>query len=225
LRDSRSEETRPDVTDRPRRISGLSGVAAVALWAVGIAIIGGDHIGIPGGVPEEGGEETLAYFRDNADRVQGGSWLFMIGSLLFIWFAATLPTRLLGNDRPAGAAAPAAFAGGVATGIFALGMPAGGLVASLAADEISASTAEALNGVEMVFFLGAELAAVLLLVGSATLSLRTRALPRWWAVITILLAVWLLIAPIGWLGLLLGVPIWTLVTAGLLITESRHPAS
>ena len=61
------------MNDRVKGISGLSGVAAVVPSAAGIAIIGGDHSGIPGGDPEEGREETLAYFRDNADRVQCGS--------------------------------------------------------------------------------------------------------------------------------------------------------
>ena len=206
------------MTDRVERLSSFAGFAAVALWIIGIAIVGRDHVGIPGGVPEEGAEETLAFFRDNADAVQAGSWLFMIGSLLF-WFSATLWRRLAVDGERADAFAALAFAGGLATGVFALGMPAGGLVASLAADDIAATTAESLNGVEMVFFLGAQLSAVVLLTASAVVSLRTRTFPRWWAFASIALAVWLLIAPIGWVGLLIGVPVWTLVTSAMLVRE------
>ena len=209
------------MSDRLERVSSLAGILAVALWVVGFAITGGDHIGIPGGVPEEGAEETLAYFRENADSVLAGSWLFMIGSLLFIVFTGILRRRLLVAEGGGGTFAAIAFAGGVATGIFLLAMPAGGLVAALAADDIEASTAEALNGVELVFFLGAELAAVVLLTASSFVSLRMRALPRWWAGASIVLAAWLLIAPIGWVGLLAGVPAWTVITAILLVRESR----
>ena len=96
-------------------------------------------------------------------------------------------------------------------------MPAGGLVAALAADDIGASTAEALNAAELVFFLAAELSAIVLVAGAAVVVLRTAMLPRWWAYASILLAVWLLIAPIGWIALLAGVPLWTAVTSGMLL--------
>ena len=213
------------MTRQLERFSSLAGVLAVVLWAASLAIVGGDHIGIPGGLPEEGAAETLAYFREHADAVQAGSWLFMIGSLLFIWFTGTLRSRLLSAEGGGGTFGAVAFAGGVATRIFALALPAGGLAAALAADDIAAPTAEALNAVELVFFLGAELAAVVLLVGSSVVALRTLVLPRWWAVAGIVLAVWLLIAPIGWVALLVGVPAWTIVTAVLLVREPPSSAS
>jgi hypothetical protein len=144
----------------------------------------------------------------------------MVGSLAFLWVVGILRARLVSaEDRPATFAA-IAFAGGVATGIFALGMPTGGLVASLNADEIGASTAEALNAVETAFLIAAELSAIVLLVGASVVSLQNRVLPRWWAIVSILLAVWLLILPIGWAGLLIGLPVWTVVTSVLLLRGS-----
>ena len=203
------------VSGRFERFSALAGVVAVVLWAAALAIVGGDHVGLPGGLPEEGADETHAYFRENEGRVVGASALFMIGSLFFVWFNGILRTHLGGDDRPA-TFATIAFAGGIATAIFAIAMPAGGLVAALNADDIEASTAEALNAVETVFFIAAELSAIVLLVGGSVASLRTARLPRWWAIVSIVLAVWLLILPIGWAGLLVGVPVWTLITSVLL---------
>lgn len=72
------------MSDRVERLSGVAGVLAVVLWVVGVAAIGGGHVGIPGGIPEEGADEVLAHFRDNADAVVSGSWLFMLGSLAFL---------------------------------------------------------------------------------------------------------------------------------------------
>lgn len=41
-------------------------------------------------------------------------------------------------------------------------------------------------------------------------------MPRWVAWVSLLLAVWLVIGPIGWLGLLFGVPAWTVLVSVLL---------
>jgi type IV secretory pathway TrbD component len=46
-------------------------------------------------------------------------------------------------------------------------------------------------------------------------------LPRWWAAFSGLVAVVLLIGPIGWLGLIFGVPIWTLGTSLFVLLGSR----
>jgi hypothetical protein len=199
------------------RLSALAGILAVVLWAAAVAIVGADHIGLPGGLPEEGANETLEYFRENESSVVGASALFMVGSLFFLWFVGILRTSLVVAEDGAATFAAIAFAGGVATAIFALVMPTGGLVAALNADDIGASTAEALNALETAFLIAAELSAIVLLVGASVVSLQTGGLPRWWAGVSILLAVWLLILPIGWAGLLVGLPVWTVMTSLLLL--------
>lgn len=213
------------VSGQFERLSALAGVFAVVLWAAAVAILGGDHVGLPGGLPEEGADETHAYFRENESNVVAASALFMIGSLFFLWFIGILRVRLGGDDDRGGTFAPLAFAGGVATAIFAIGMPTGGLVAALNADDIQASTAEALNAVETAFLIAAELSAIVLLIGSALASLGTARLPRWWAIVSIVLAVWLLILPIGWAGLLVGLPVWTVITSVLLFRGRAMSAS
>jgi hypothetical protein len=202
------------------RLSAFAGIAAVALWVVAVAATQGEHLGLPGGLPEEGADETLAYFRENESSVVAASVLFMVGSLFFLWFLGILRARLVAAEDRAATFASIAFAGGVATAIFALGMPTGGLVAALNANDIDAQTAEALNALETAFLIGAELAAIVLLVGGSVVSLRTAVLPRWWAVMSILLAVWLLILPIGWAGLLVGLPVWTVLTSVLLLRRA-----
>jgi hypothetical protein len=201
---------------RLERFSALAGLLAVALWIVGIATIGGGHLGLPGGVPEESADEVLAHFRENEDAVVSGGWLFMLGSLAFLWFAGILRGRLIRAEGSSGTFASIAFAGGVATGVFAVGIPTGGVVAALGVDQLGAPEAAALNALETAFFLGAELAAIVLLAACAVVALRTASSPRWWAAASILLAVWLVIGPIGWVGLLAGLPAWTVVTSVML---------
>ena len=209
--------------DRVERVSALAGVLATLLWVGGVVMIGGGHVGIPGGIPEEGADEVLAHFQGNADAVVTGGWLFMLGSLAFLWFAGILRSRLLRAEGGAGTFASIAFAGGVATGVFALGIPTGGVVAALGVDQLGASEAAALNAVEATFFIGAELSAIVLLAAAAVVALRTAVLPRWWAGTSILLAVWLAIGPIGWVGVLVGIPVWTITTSVMLARSDRHP--
>jgi hypothetical protein len=214
------------VSDRVERFSALAGVLAVVLWVVGVAVIGGGHVGLPGGIPEEGADEVLAHFRDNQDAVVSGGWLFMLGSLAFLWFAGILRARLVRAEGGTSTFASIAFAGGVATGIFALGIPTGGVVAALGVEQIGAPEAAALNALESAFFIGAELAAIVLLAATAAVALRAAALPRWWAAVSVVLAVWLVIGPIGWIGLLAGLPAWTVVSSLMLVrpTAVKGPA-
>jgi hypothetical protein len=171
---------------RAERLSILAGVVAVLLWVAGVAMSRGQHIGLAGGLPEEGADEVLTYFRENEGSVVAGSWLFMLGSLLFVWFVGALRTRLTFAGTPT--FATIALVGGVATAIFTLGMPIGGLVATLGVAEIEASTAQALNAVEAVFFIGAQLTAAVLLAATAVVWLQARTAATWWSWATILLA-------------------------------------
>jgi hypothetical protein len=208
--------------DRLERFSALAGLLAAALWTIGVAMIGGGHLGLPGGIPEESADDVLAHFRQNEDAVVSGGWLFMLGSLAFLWFVGILRGRLLRAEGGTGTFSAIAFAGGIATGVFALGIPAGGVVAALGIDELGASEAAALNALEAAFFIGTELAAIVLLAASAAVAIRTAAFPRWWATVSLLLAVWLVIGPIGWLGVLVGLPAWTLITSAVLFRAPRR---
>ncbi len=46
-------------------------------------------------------------------------------------------------------------------------------------------------------------------------------LPRWWAAFSGLVAIVLIVGPIGWLGLIFGAPIWTLGTSLFVLLGSR----
>jgi type IV secretory pathway TrbD component len=52
----------------------------------------------------------------------------------------------------------------------------------------------------------------------------TGLLPNWWAALMCLVAVVLVIGPIGWAALIFGVPIWTLGTTFMLMRRSRDSA-
>ena len=201
------------------RLSAMTGIAAVALWVVGVLVIGGGHVGFPGGLPEEVAEDVLAFYTAETDRVTIGSWAFMLGALCFVWFVARL-SAALGNSRPD----PATESGtrlatgtGVVTGVLLLLSGAAAPVTALGAPSLDVAAAQALDGVGGVFFIGAQMTGVVMLSALALLARRTGALPHAWSVATLALAAWLAVLPIGWAGLIVGVPLWTLGTVALLI--------
>ena len=60
----------------------------------------------------------------------------------------------------------------------------------------------------------------LIFAGAAVLAFRTKVLPQWWAALMVLVAVVLVIGPIGWAGLIFGLPVWTLGTSVMLLRSN-----
>lgn len=201
--------------------AGTAGLLAVALWGAGVLVTGGGHLGLPGGLPEEPASDVLDFYTVNADRLSLGAWLFLLGSAAFVWFTVSLATAMRADEDTASGSGGVAVVAAGTTGALLLGMGSGGLVAALGAASLEASAAQALNAMEAVFFVAAQMSAMLMCASLALVAARTSALPRWWSRSTMVLAIWLAILPIGWVGLLVGVPVWTLVTGVRLLTESR----
>ena len=201
---------------RWQRYAPLSGVLTVALWIVGLVVITHNQ-------PDDHATDQaiLDYYKANENWVLLGGWLFMLGCLAFIWFAAVLRARLLeAEGTSAGTTTTIAFVGAVAAAIFGMLVPAPDIAAAINKNDISAATAGTLHNSTDAFFVCAELAAVLLFVGAAVLAFRTKVLPKWWAALMVLVAVVLVIGPIGWAGLIFGLPVWTLGTSVMLLRSS-----
>lgn len=202
----------------PRRLHALAGVLAVALWAVGLLV----YLGLTPQPPAHAsGAVVLAWAQNHTNPIILGAWIFMVGWLCFVWFAGILRERLAARED-AGTFSSIAFGGAVAAAIFGIGMPAGDLVIAIDKNDVDPATAGTLHHLTDLFFVGAELSLVLFLAAVVAAAWRTGALPRWWAILSALLAAVLLIGPIGWAGLMFGTPVWVLGTTALLF---RRPAA
>ena len=148
----------------------------------------------------------------------------MIGCLAFLVFAVVLHERLAAAEGGSRMFANIAFVGAVAVGVFGLLVSGPEIAAAISSDDISASTAGALSHLGDAFFVAAELSAILLMLGTGMVALRTALLPKWFAWFGFLLAVVLVIGPIGWAGLIFGLPVWVLVTTFFLVRREA-PAS
>lgn len=185
----------------------LVGPLTVALWIVGLALLTrhqpGDHAT---------GSTILTWYKAHTDSVVLGGWLFMIGCAGFVAFVAGIGQRL---------SAPAlALAGAAIAGLSGMLTAAVDVTGGLDKNDIGPATAATFHHAVDLFFITAELAAVLPLAAIAVVAWRSRALPRWWAAFSGLVAVVLLIGPIGWIGLIFGVPIWTLGTSLFVLLRS-----
>ena len=114
------------------------------------------------------------------------------------------------------------FAGGVATAVCLLLMPAVHAAGAINNENLSPDAAQVYLGINVAFFYAAELSAAVFLLALGLVSLATGAFPRWLAWASLVLAVWLVIPPIGWVALLLGFPLWLIAVSMLLF---RPPAA
>jgi hypothetical protein len=198
---------------KPERRAAFAGVVAVALWLVGIFVIES------GDVPGEGATDAdaLAYYQDGANTILTGSWLYMLGGVAFMWFAVVLRERLAAAEGGTRMFSNVAFVGAVATGAFAMLTVAPGVAAAIAEDDLTEAAAAGMITLGDAFFVAAELSAILLMIGAGAVALRTGLFPKAWAWFSFLLALVLVIGPIGWAGLIFGLPIWILGTTLFLV--------
>jgi hypothetical protein len=197
------------------RHAPLAGVLAVVLWVVGLILIG---------ETEDKPAEILAQVRSDDDRILIGTIIFLLGTALFVWFLGSLRVRLLAAEGPAARLTAIAFAGGVATAVFLAGLPSTTAAAALSKDDIDASAASAMVNLADGFFLGAEYMAPVMLAAFAIVSLRYGAFPKWLAWLSFLIALVMVIAPIGWAALIFAFPIWTLIVSVLMWMGAERPA-
>ena len=145
----------------------------------------------------------------------------MLGCLGFVTFVAGLRVRLAEAVGRASQLPALALAGAAMAGVCGMLTAAVDLAGGIDKNDIDPATAATFHHSVDIFFVGAELAAILPLAAVAVVAWQTRMLPRWWAGFGGLVAVVLIIGPIGWLGLIFGVPIWTLGTSLLVLLGSR----
>jgi hypothetical protein len=196
----------------------LPAVAAIALWVGGIVATNAFSDKIPA---KPSDAQILAWVQGNQNSIIMGAWLWMMGCLVLLVFAAVLRARLAEAEGGQHTASTVAFAGAVAAAVFGLLMNAGDLASAIDHDSVSATTAGAFHHLSDAFFVAAELSMILFFAGAAVVALRTGVLPRLWAYFSILIAVVLLIGPIGWAALIFGTPVWLLGT-GLIVGSTRR---
>jgi hypothetical protein len=204
-----------------RRWESLAGVGAVVLWIVGAFLL--ENTDRPEGKNAAAFAQWVA---DNDTEIVAGAVVFGFGVLLFLWFLGVLRSVLVSAERGPTHLSAIAYGSGIATSVCLMASYLPWAKAAFDKDNISDSSIEALVLMGDSFFGGVELFAIPLLVATALVALRTAVLPRWLAWFSFVLALVLAVFPIGWLGVILGLPLWTLLTSVVLYRlPSTAPSS
>jgi hypothetical protein len=203
-----------------RRFDPLAGVVAVVLWIFGTFLLENTDR------PE--GKDSAAFagwVGDNDTELIAGTLVFGFGVLFFLWFLGALRVRLGEAEGGARQLTAVAFMGGIATSVMMLAVYLPHAQAAVDHDNMSDTAIESVVHVGDAFFGGVELFAIPLLLASGLVARSTGALPRWLAWFSLVLALVLAVIPIGWLGVYLGLPLWTLITAVVLFRSGSRPAA
>lgn len=218
-----TNEEGPLTASRLVRWAPLSGIAFVALWLAAFAVA----------LFDEGGEsdaEIVAYYADegNLGRYQTLFFLVVLASLVFLGFLAVLRSRLARAEGRAGPLTTLIFGAGIAAstiwlvaGVFWMGVAY--TTSETKEFRIDPDTERLVSEMAYLFWVTGMYAAILVVLGTSLLALRTRVLPRW----------------LGWLGLPIAVSLlgslgvfpfflflgWVLLVSTVLLTRTGEVAA
>ena len=196
------------------RYAPLTGVLAVVLWLIGIIVL-------ETAVEMKTPATLLDSYRNEEGSILLGGFLWLLGTFFFFWFLGSLRARLAAAEGGVQRLTALAFAGGVSAAVFGFAIPGPDMAAAIAdGGDLSGPAAEAIRVVSDVFFLGAEMSAAVLLAATGVHALRTGSLPRWLAWASLLIALALIVLPIGWAALLFAFPLWVLIVSYLVWSAS-----
>jgi hypothetical protein len=174
---------------------------------------------------QETPEVLLAYFDEDGTTLLVGAFLFALGTAFFVWFLGSLRVAFLAGEGMPGRLTAIAFAGGIGKAVFDLGVVGGSVAGAIGADEgLTPAAAQAIFWMDDAFFVGAEFMALVFMAAAALLVFRTRVFPVWMGWLALVIAIGLLVVPIGWAFLLFGLPLWVLLASLLLWRAEPGPA-
>lgn len=201
------------------RLAPLTGVAFVVLFIAAFTI-GGE-------TPDVGdsAEQVRDFWLNNDTETIWASALLLWGSVLAIWFGASLQTALRRAEGEPGRLSGLVFAGWIVFAVGAMAFAGFGFTVGDAADEsaVSDDVIQTLSILNSDFFtiLSGGLAVAMLATGAAVL--RHGGLPRWLGYLALLLGI-TAVTPIGFFSFLLA-GIWVLVVSVLLYQQNGQPAA
>jgi Domain of unknown function (DUF4386) len=178
------------VTSRWARWSPLAGVLAVAAMVIAF--------GISGDAPmsDDTDATITSYWASNSHQARNIAtfFVFLAGILFLLLFLSALRTRLVHAEGQPGRASALAYGAGVASSALLFSGASFFVAPAFVAEDtdkfnLDANTFRILNDLGYELWVGGVVVAALVVWATSTVALRTKALPRWF----------------GWLGILVGI--------------------
>ena len=181
------------------RLGALAGIGFLALGLLGTAVQSGE----PGFAAKP--SELAAHYLDDTDTILAGGSMYIVGSILLLWFVSTLRGRMqrATNDD---VLPTLAYAGGVAGATLCIAAPSVDIMGALRADEqgtIDPAVATTLADVSAILYgLAAPAAFAALVLAVAAAALRTGFLPRSLGFVSVPLGIALAVPPISYVAVI-----------------------
>lgn len=206
-------------TSRFVRFAPASGIVFFILAVLGLLITEQDSPDFVA-APEEWG----AWFVAHSDSIISGSIITLTSVFFLLWFLGSLTSVLGGAEGGDRRVTSIARGGGVGGAVLLLASSAVTMVAALRVDDqkkISADLASSFGDLSAALcFIAAPYAFAALLGGTAVVALRTGVLPAWFAWISAIVALGLLVPFVSYI--FLGVfAIWVLVVSVMLLLRDQ----
>jgi hypothetical protein len=202
-----------------RRVTGLTGLAVVVLFAAGNALWAFEQpdAGAPAG-------EVVAFYADASDRIVAGASLSLVAIALFVLFASGL-RAILREHEGGDVLATTAFGGALVLVVAGLGAETINMVGALRAGdgELTRELGQALFEISYVLgYNGAGVGIGVVLLATAAVALRSEALmPRWLALVLLVVGLAFL-TPLS--RYLLGPSVLLLAAASVQLLRAPAPA-
>ena len=195
------------------RFVPLTGLLAVVLWIVGVAVFESES------VPDEdeGAQLLVQHYEENSGTIIAGAFLFMLGVAAFVWFLGSIRARFLTAEGGVAKLTAVVFGTGLLTAAMGMGFVAPEAAAAFSSQEVEidleAGAVQALSLLSDGFFIAGEAAVAGFFLAVGLAILRTRAFPVWLGWVSLLFGVAALIPWVGWAVFIWGLPLWVLVTS------------
>lgn len=200
-----------------------------ALAGVGYAILGVAGTIVYGDAPEEFGEpEAIAEFYNETDfgQLATANTLWLLSGVLFLVFLGVLWSAARDAEGGSGRVAITGLVAGGAAVTLGFASASIDLLAALRVDEQGAiepgNATTYWDLATILYFLAFPMAASVLVLTTAKLSLKQQLFPAWFGVISVILGIAMLIPPISWVAVIV-FTLWVAVAAVMLYV--REPAS
>lgn len=199
------------------RLAPLTGVVFVALFVVSFIVAGEPPDA------DDPAEEVVRYWADKDTANMWAAALVLWGSVLAVWFGASVRTALRRAEGEPGRLSALVLAGWV---IFAVGATAFAGFAFAAADtvgDVPPEVTQTLHVLNVQFFPILSLGMALAFLATGVASLRHGGIPRWLGYVAILLGI-AVVTPVGFFAFVVG-GAWVLVVSVLLYLAAGRSAT
>ena len=171
--------------------------------------------------------KNLKYYVDDKSSIMAGVLASVIALAFLLWFLGSIRRTMLNAEQGDGRVTAISFAGGVVGVGLLLAAMGAFILPALRLDEdnkLTAATATTFMDLGNILFgFAAPIGFGVMLLGVGLVGVRHGAVPKWWAIISVILGIVMLIPFISWAGMGFGFPIWVLVMS-ILMMRANAPA-